>query len=166
MALTEDQDAIAVLKACGVDIDKLIDDLKTYLDDELSNLVVEGHDDPKPTASFQRDLVVGLKVVQEPACAGPASSVQKARRRLDDGHDNATTTQRLDAHDNATTTMQRLDRAHDNATVEVSTAAAGSSAQTTAALAAAMAAAAMAAVATPKHFAGEQVAGLPTAAAL
>ncbi|MAM67467.1 MAG: ATP-dependent Clp protease ATP-binding subunit ClpA [Rhodospirillaceae bacterium] len=54
MALTEDQDAIAVLKACGVDIDKLGDDLKTYLDDELSNLVVEGHDDPKPTASFQR----------------------------------------------------------------------------------------------------------------
>ena len=54
MALTEDQDAIAVLKACGVDIDKLGEDLKTYLDDELSNLVVEGHEDPKPTASFQR----------------------------------------------------------------------------------------------------------------
>ncbi|MGZ0245476.1 MAG: Clp protease N-terminal domain-containing protein, partial [Alphaproteobacteria bacterium] len=28
MALTEDQDAIAVLKACGVDINKLSDDLK------------------------------------------------------------------------------------------------------------------------------------------
>jgi len=54
MALTEDQDAIAVLKACGVDIDKLTDDLKGYLDDELSNLVVDGLDDPKPTASFQR----------------------------------------------------------------------------------------------------------------
>ncbi|MGB0632785.1 MAG: AAA family ATPase, partial [Alphaproteobacteria bacterium] len=54
MALTEDQDAIAVLKACGVDIDKLIDDLKSYLDEELSNLVVDGLDDPKPTASFQR----------------------------------------------------------------------------------------------------------------
>ena len=27
MALTEDQDAIAVLKACGVEIDKLTDDL-------------------------------------------------------------------------------------------------------------------------------------------
>ena len=54
MALAEDQDAIAVLKACGVDIDKLTDDLKNYLDEELSNLVVDGHDDPKPTASFQR----------------------------------------------------------------------------------------------------------------
>ena len=54
MALAEDQDAIAVLKACGVDIDKLTNDLKNYLDEELSNLVVDGHDDPKPTASFQR----------------------------------------------------------------------------------------------------------------
>ncbi|PPR09512.1 MAG: ATP-dependent Clp protease ATP-binding subunit ClpA [Alphaproteobacteria bacterium MarineAlpha11_Bin1] len=54
MALTEDQDAIAVLKACGVDIDKLTQDLKTYLDEELSNLASEDHDDPKPTASFQR----------------------------------------------------------------------------------------------------------------
>jgi ATP-dependent Clp protease ATP-binding subunit ClpA len=54
MALTEDQDAVAVLKACGVDIEKLGSDLKGYLDTELSNLVVEGHEDPKPTASFQR----------------------------------------------------------------------------------------------------------------
>ena len=54
MALTEDQDAIAVLKACGVDIDKLTDDLKGYLDDDLSNLVVDDEEDPKPTASFQR----------------------------------------------------------------------------------------------------------------
>jgi ATP-dependent Clp protease ATP-binding subunit ClpA len=54
MALTEDQDAIAVLKACGVDIDKLSDDLKGYLDDDLSNLVVDDEEDPKPTASFQR----------------------------------------------------------------------------------------------------------------
>jgi ATP-dependent Clp protease ATP-binding subunit ClpA len=54
MALTEDQDAIAVLKACGVDIEKLTADLKGYLDEELSNLVIEGDDDPQPTASFQR----------------------------------------------------------------------------------------------------------------
>ena len=54
MALTEDQDAIAVLKACGVDIEKLGGDLKNYLDNELSNLEVDGSEDPKPTASFQR----------------------------------------------------------------------------------------------------------------
>ena len=54
MALTEDQDAIAVLKACGVDIDKLSGELKNYLDNELTNLVVDDNEDPKPTASFQR----------------------------------------------------------------------------------------------------------------
>ncbi|MEE2662376.1 MAG: ATP-dependent Clp protease ATP-binding subunit ClpA [Pseudomonadota bacterium] len=53
-ALIEDQDAISVLKACGVEIDKLSKDLKRYLDEELSNLVIESDDDPKPTASFQR----------------------------------------------------------------------------------------------------------------
>jgi len=54
MSLTEDQDAIAVLRACGVDIDKLGADLKQYLDHELANLVVDQSDEPKPTASFQR----------------------------------------------------------------------------------------------------------------
>jgi ATP-dependent Clp protease ATP-binding subunit ClpA len=54
MSLTEDQDAIAVLRACGVDIDKLGGDLRQYLDHELANLVVDQSDEPKPTASFQR----------------------------------------------------------------------------------------------------------------
>jgi len=35
MALTEDQDAIAVLRACGVDIDKLGGELQHYLEHEL-----------------------------------------------------------------------------------------------------------------------------------
>ena len=54
IALAEDQDAIAVLKACGVDIDRLTEDLKNYLDVELSNLSVDNGEEPKPTASFQR----------------------------------------------------------------------------------------------------------------
>ena len=54
MALTEDQDAISVLRACGVDIDKLGGELQHYLDQELGNLVVDQTEDPKPTASFQR----------------------------------------------------------------------------------------------------------------
>ncbi len=54
MALTEDQDAIAVLRACGVDMARLGGELRTYLDSELSNLVVKNGEDPKPTASFQR----------------------------------------------------------------------------------------------------------------
>ena len=54
MSLTDDQDAIAVLRACGVDIDKLGGELRQYLDQELNNLVVDQNEDPKPTASFQR----------------------------------------------------------------------------------------------------------------
>ncbi len=58
LALTEDQDAIAVLRACSVDVDRLRRDVATYVDNELTNLVV-GHgnaEDAKPTASFQRVL--------------------------------------------------------------------------------------------------------------
>ncbi len=54
MSLTDDQDAVAVLKACGVDIEKLQHQLGEYLDNELNNLVVNRDDDPKPTSSFQR----------------------------------------------------------------------------------------------------------------
>ena len=54
LALTEDQDSVSVLRACGVDIDKIQQDLNDYLDNELDNLVVNRDEDPKPTASFQR----------------------------------------------------------------------------------------------------------------
>jgi len=53
-ALVDDQDAISVLKACGLEIEKLREDLSEYLDNELGNLVVNRDEDPKPTASFQR----------------------------------------------------------------------------------------------------------------
>ena len=54
MALTEDQDALAVLRACGIDVERLGAQLESYLDNELSNLEVGEDEDPKPTASFQR----------------------------------------------------------------------------------------------------------------
>ncbi len=56
LALTEDQDALAVLRACGVDITKLRAELIEYLDSELSNLVTSRSEDAKPTAGFQRVL--------------------------------------------------------------------------------------------------------------
>ena len=56
LALTEDQDAVAVLQACDVDLERLRRDLQTYVDDELGNLVSTHKDDAKPTASFQRVL--------------------------------------------------------------------------------------------------------------
>jgi len=56
LALLEDQDAVAVLFACGVDVDKLRGELSGYLDGEVDGLGSELPDDPKPTAGFQRVL--------------------------------------------------------------------------------------------------------------
>jgi len=54
LALIEDQDAAAVMRACNVDLDKLKRDLVEYIDTELDNLVTETGEDSKPTAGFQR----------------------------------------------------------------------------------------------------------------
>ncbi len=56
LALTEDQDAAAVLRACGVDLDRLRRDIINYLDNELAGLVSNRAGDAKPTAGFQRVL--------------------------------------------------------------------------------------------------------------
>ena len=56
LSLTDDQDAVAVLKACGVDIDGLRRNLSNYIDEELSSLITNRTDDAKPTAGFQRVL--------------------------------------------------------------------------------------------------------------
>src|SRR3984885_13238291 len=56
LALTEDQDALAVLRACTVDLEKLRRELVNYVDHELTNLVSSHAEDAKPTASFQRVL--------------------------------------------------------------------------------------------------------------
>jgi ATP-dependent Clp protease ATP-binding subunit ClpA len=54
LALIDDQDAAAVMRACNVDLDKLRRSLGAYLESELENLVNDGNDDSKPTAGFQR----------------------------------------------------------------------------------------------------------------
>jgi len=56
LALTEDQDALAVLRACGVDTERLRRELNEYIENELTNLTTGHIDDAKPTASFQRVL--------------------------------------------------------------------------------------------------------------
>ena len=54
MALTEDQDAISVMRACNVDIVLLQKNLDHYLNEDLATLVSQDGDDAKPTAGFQR----------------------------------------------------------------------------------------------------------------
>src|SRR5215510_6724243 len=56
LALTEDQDAVAVFRACNLDLDRLRRDLSEYIDNQLSNLVGSATSDAKPTAGFQRVL--------------------------------------------------------------------------------------------------------------
>jgi ATP-dependent Clp protease ATP-binding subunit ClpA len=54
LALIDDQDASAVMRACNVDLDKLRRSLVAYLESELDNLITDGAEDSKPTAGFQR----------------------------------------------------------------------------------------------------------------
>jgi ATP-dependent Clp protease ATP-binding subunit ClpA len=54
LALVDDQDAAAVMRACNVDIDKLRRNLVTYLESELEDLVTDGSEDSRPTGGFQR----------------------------------------------------------------------------------------------------------------
>ncbi len=54
LALTTDQDAAAVMRACNVDLEALRRHLYEFIENELSNLKTEGDDQAKPTASFQR----------------------------------------------------------------------------------------------------------------
>lgn len=54
LGLADDSDAATVLRACGVDLDKLRADLSEFLDKDLAGLATDRPGDPKPTAGFQR----------------------------------------------------------------------------------------------------------------
>ena len=54
LGLADDADAATVLKACGLDLEKLRTDLGEFLDKDLAGLATDRPGDPKPTAGFQR----------------------------------------------------------------------------------------------------------------
>ncbi|TVR81302.1 MAG: ATP-dependent Clp protease ATP-binding subunit ClpA [Rhodospirillales bacterium] len=55
LALTEDGEAVPVLRACGVDLDQLRQELTDFVNNELDSLKAAATGgDPKPTAGFQR----------------------------------------------------------------------------------------------------------------
>jgi len=56
LALCEDDDAIAVMRACTVDVGRLKDEVEEFVDNDLVGLVVDGFVEAKPTAGFQRAL--------------------------------------------------------------------------------------------------------------
>ena len=65
LSLTEDRDAVAVLRACSVDIDKLRGALESFLDGETAGMTADGDGtDATPTASFQRVIQRAVHHVQ------------------------------------------------------------------------------------------------------
>ena len=54
LSLTDDQDAVAVLRACGVDLEQLHNDLTDFIDNDLADIGRAKGGEPKPTAGFQR----------------------------------------------------------------------------------------------------------------
>jgi ATP-dependent Clp protease ATP-binding subunit ClpA len=54
LSLTDDQDAVAVLRACNVDVDRLRKELVEFIDGSLVDLINARAGEPKPTAGFQR----------------------------------------------------------------------------------------------------------------
>jgi ATP-dependent Clp protease ATP-binding subunit ClpA len=54
LALLDDRDAAAVLRACDVDIDTLREKLLDYVDNDLAGLVLDDQEESQPTAGFQR----------------------------------------------------------------------------------------------------------------
>jgi ATP-dependent Clp protease ATP-binding subunit ClpA len=54
LALLDDRDAAAVMKACLVDLDTLRKRITEYLDNELGSLYIKGSTEAQPTTGFQR----------------------------------------------------------------------------------------------------------------
>ena len=54
LSLTDDQDGVSVMKACGVDLERLVAELLEFVDQDLDDMCTEQGGDPKPTAGFQR----------------------------------------------------------------------------------------------------------------
>jgi len=54
LALLDDKDAQAVIKACDVDLEPLRADVERYLDEDLSSLIIDDFEEARPTAGFHR----------------------------------------------------------------------------------------------------------------
>ena len=64
LALVDDRDAAAVMRACSVDLEQLRTRLVEYLDTEITPRVAKGPRDAQPTNSFQRVVQRAIVHVQ------------------------------------------------------------------------------------------------------
>ncbi len=53
-ALTDDADAMAVMRGCGIDVGQIKKSVAQFLEQELTSLVVDELEESRPTAGFQR----------------------------------------------------------------------------------------------------------------
>ena len=53
-ALTDDQDAQAVMRGCGINLSDIKKNISEFLEQELTSLVVDELEESRPTAGFQR----------------------------------------------------------------------------------------------------------------
>jgi hypothetical protein len=54
LALTDDVDASAVMSACEIDLGVLKDHLRSYIDNDLKRIVIDGGGETKPSVAFGR----------------------------------------------------------------------------------------------------------------
>ncbi len=54
LAMIDDKDASAVLRACDIELEGLREELTHYLDEDLQSLIVEDFEESRPTAGFHR----------------------------------------------------------------------------------------------------------------
>src|SRR5712692_7887904 len=87
LALIDDQDAAAVMRACNVDLDKLRRSLTAYLESELENLVSDGNEDSKPTAGFQRVIQRAVIYISQGIAKRPGMSEARPVRGSDEDTD-------------------------------------------------------------------------------
>ena len=64
LALVDDLDASAVIKACNVDLGELKKKLASYVDNDLSELASSDGEDARPTSAFQRVIQRAVTHVQ------------------------------------------------------------------------------------------------------
>ena len=64
LALTEDEDAVAVLKACNVDPERIRTEVEDFIDHNLDSITLDEAVEAKPTQGFQRTLRRAVAHVQ------------------------------------------------------------------------------------------------------
>ena len=84
LALTEDKDAIAVLEACGVNVDELSQILKSHIEDDLQYLVSQLMETGGMVTDREMENFLANKIPKH-TYAGTTTTCARAKQRQRDG---------------------------------------------------------------------------------